>query len=206
MPIFKIAGKTILFLHIPKAGGTSVEEFLSGYSEESFRMHHNTEGLPCVPQHFHAALMAKLFAPDFFDYSFCVARNPYARIVSEYNYRMQHRHRPYRWFPKPKFETWLRATLARYRHNPYIYSNHIRPQSAFRLPETRPFRLEDQVGLLMQELGELTGLRTPEALPHANRSKKGNAAISERSAELIYDFYREDFETFGYERDSFRSA
>lgn len=205
MPIFKIAGKTILFLHIPKAGGTSVEEFLSGYSQESFRMHHNTEALPCVPQHFHADLMAKLFAPDFFDYSFCVARNPYARILSEYNYRMQHRHRPYRWFPKPSFETWLRVTLARYRHNPYVYSNHIRPQAAFRLPDTRAFRLEDQVGELLGELAGLTGLDAPETLPHANRSKKGGAALSARSAEIIHSFYREDFELFGYDPESYRN-
>lgn len=204
MPIFRISGKTILFLHIPKAGGTSVEDFLSGLSSESFRMPLNTEGLPCVPQHFHGALMGKLFAADFFDYSFCVTRNPYARILSEYNYRMQHRHRPYRWFPTPKFNTWLKATLRRYKRNPYVYSNHIRPQVAFRLPQTRAFRLEDQVGELMRELGALTDADVPETLPHANPSKKRATTIDEGAARLIYDFYREDFETFGYARESYR--
>lgn len=204
MPIFKIAGKTILFLHIPKAGGTSVEEFLAGLSGESFRMKLNTEGLPCVPQHFHGALMDKLFAPDFFDYSFCVTRNPYARLLSEYNYRMQHRHRPYRWFPAPKFDTWVKATLARYRRQPYVYSNHIRPQVAFRIEGTRAFRLEDQVPELMAELGEVTGTAVPVALPHSNPSKKRETRISEATAALIHDFYRSDFDTFGYVKESFR--
>lgn len=205
MPIFRVSGKTILFLHIPKAGGTSVEEYLVGLSSESFRMHLNTERLPCVPQHFHAALISQLFAQDFFDFSFCVTRNPYGRILSEYNYRMQHRHRPYRWFPVPSFETWLKVTFARYRRDPYVYSNHIRPQIAFQLPDTRVYRLEDEIGALMRDLGALTGHAAPDRLPHANPSVKRATAISDAAAVRIYDFYREDFETFGYDRDSYRA-
>lgn len=204
MPIFKISGKTILFLHIPKAGGTSVEECLAGFSSQSFRMHHNTGDLPCVPQHFHGDLMSQLFTKDFFDYSFCVTRNPYARILSEYNYRMQHRHRPYRWLPAPKFDVWLKATLLRYKRNGYVYSNHIRPQVAFRLPATRWFRLEDQIGALMAELADLTSVELPEVLPHANPSNRRHLFISSGAAKLIYDFYQEDFETFGYAQDSYK--
>ncbi|MBV7410315.1 sulfotransferase family 2 domain-containing protein [Maritimibacter sp. DP1N21-5] len=204
MPIFRISGKTILFLHIPKAGGTSVEEFLAQHSGESFRMTLNTERLPCVPQHFHGEMIEKLFAPDFFDYAFSVTRNPYARILSEYNYRMQHRHKPYRWFPVPSFETWLKTTLGRYRRDPYVYSNHIRPQIAFRIAGSRSFRLEDQIGNLMSELAEETGVDAPPALPHANRSTKRATAMTEAAAQLIQDFYAMDFETFGYSRDSFR--
>jgi hypothetical protein len=203
MPIFRVSGKNILFIHIPKAGGTSVEAFLSQLSGESFRMHYNTEGFPCVPQHFHGALLDKLFDEDFFDYSFCVTRNPYARILSEYNYRMQHRKRPYRWFPAPKFDAWVRATLARYNRNPYIYSNHIRPQVEFRLQQTRAFRLEDQIADLMRELAELIGAEIPEVLPRENSSHKRVTRISDETAEHIYAFYKDDFEQFGYARESY---
>ncbi|PRY26828.1 sulfotransferase family protein [Aliiruegeria haliotis] len=205
MPIFRINGKVILFLHIPKAGGTSIEEALAAHSSESFRMKLNTAGLPCVPQHFHGALIEDLFAADFFDYSFCVTRNPYARILSEYNYRMQHRHRPYRWFPAPSFELWLRSTLRTYRRNPYVYSNHIRPQVAFRIPGTRWFRLEDQLDALMEDLQRITKIPPARDIPHANPSRKKATTISDAAADLVHDFYRADFTEFGYAPDSYRT-
>lgn len=204
MPIFRVSGKNLLFIHIPKAGGTSVEAFLSEHSSESFRMHYNVLPFPCVPQHFHGTILGQLFAPDFFDYSFCVTRNPYARLLSEYNYRMQHRKRPYKWFPVPKFSTWARATLWKSLRDPYIYSNHIRPQVEFQIAGARSFRLEDELPELMRELQSVTGLTPPETLPHANPSKKRANTINDRTAKMIYDFYKADFEAFGYAKDSYK--
>ena len=203
MPIFRVSGKNILFIHIPKAGGTSVETFLSGLSSESFRNHHNTANLPCVPQHFHRDLINTLFAAEFFDYSFCVTRNPYRRTLSEYNYRMQHRKRRYRWLPAPGFDLWVGWTFKRYETDPFVYSNHIRPQVEFPLASTRTFRLEDQISDLMSSLQDVTGVETPRVLPKANTSDKREAKISPKTAERIYNFYKDDFLEFGYDEASY---
>ncbi|SOB91563.1 sulfotransferase family protein [Rhodobacter sp. JA431] len=203
MPIFRLAQKNVLFLHIPKAGGTSIESFLSTQSGESLRMKQNHLHLPCVPQHFHGELIETLFSADFFDYSFCVTRNPYARLLSEYNYRMGHRHFPWRHLPEPGFARWVRWVFTQYRRNPYVYSNHIRPQSAFSIAGTEAFRLEDQQEELMERLSALAGVEAA-ALPRTNMSKQRATAMDPQTAKLIYDFYREDFERFGYAEDSFQ--
>lgn len=204
MPIFRLGQKNVLFLHIPKAGGTSIEAFLAEHSTESFRMKFNTLKLPCVPQHFHGAMIEALFAPDFFDYSFCVPRNPYWRLLSEYNYRMGHRHFPWRHLPAPSFARWVRRSFARYRANPFLYSNHIRPQVAFRIAGTEAFRLEDQQDALLARLSGIGGLE-PRSLPHTNASTPRATDIDPATAKLIYAFYREDFEAFGYDAESYRS-
>ncbi len=201
MPIFKLGQKTVLFLHIPKAGGTSVEAWLSAHSGESFRLAHKNRYLPCMPQHFHGELINMLFAPGFFDYSFCVTRNPYRRLLSEYNYRMSHRRRLERLLPAPDFASWVRWTFRRYRRDPFVYSNHIRPQSEYPIAGTEVFRLEDGLQRLQARLADLTGVLRPEVFPHANRSVKRETSIDPNVAGEIYDFYREDFVTFGYDKE-----
>ncbi len=203
MPIFRLNGKTILFLHIPKAGGTSIETWLSAHGPESFRLRYNRIGLPCVPQHFHGALIEQLFAPGFFDYSFCVPRNPYWRLLSEYNYRMGHRKWPWRLLPRPGFALWVRRSLSRYDRNPYLYSNHLRPQVAFRIAGTEAFRLEDQQPALIARLSALGGLPPPAELPRTNASTPLALGIDPATAALIHQFYRADFETFGYDPQSY---
>lgn len=204
MPIFRIKQKLVLFLHIPKAGGTSVEEWLSTLGSESMRMEFKNHGLPCVPQHFHGALMSDLFAPGFFDFSFAVSRNPYKRLLSEYNYRMSHRPRRERYLiPEPSFSVWTRYVLWRYAQKPYIYSNHIRPQSEFRIDGTEVFRLEDQIPELTARIAEVCEVPPMGELPRANRSKARETKIDDATAARIYDFYRADFDNFGYERDSY---
>mgnify|MGYP002623369837 CR=1 FL=1 len=201
MPIFRLGQKTVLFLHIPKAGGTSIETWLSAHSGESFRLSRKTPLLPCVPQHFHGELIDLLFAPGFFDYSFCVTRNPFRRLLSEYNYRMSHRKRRERIFPTPDFATWVRRTFRRYRRDPFVYSNHIRPQSEFRIDGTEVFRLEDGLQALQARLVELTGVGLPEAIPEANRSAIRETNIDPKIVGEIYEFYRDDFRTFGYGKE-----
>ena len=202
MPIFRIGQKNILFLHIPKAGGTSIEAWLSEQSSESFRLHRKSSYFPCVPQHFHGEIVSLLFSQDFFDYSFCVTRNPYDRLLSEYNYRMSHRKRRERLFPTPNFKTWVRRTFRRYKQDPFIYSNHIRPQSEFMIPGTEYFHLEDGLLDVQRRLAELTETALPEAIPTANRSTKRETAVDPETAQKISHFYARDFSNFGYDKET----
>lgn len=206
MPIFKIKNKLILFLHIPKAGGTSVEQWLTDLGgSESLRLRYNKISFPCVPQHFHGDLIDALFAPGFFDYSFAVPRNPYWRLLSEYNYRMGHRRWYERWYPTPSFSLWVNYVLSRYKSHPYIYSNHIRPQVEFAIDNTETYRLEDQLPQLYGRIGQMLDVGTVPSLPQANRSVTRQAVIDAATAEKIHTFYRKDFETFGYDESSYKS-
>ena len=204
MPLARLNGRNILFIHIPKAGGTSVEEWLRQSCPLSFHGSQVAHGLPCVPQHFHAELLAYLFDKGFIDHSFAVVRNPYWRLLSEYNYRMSHRRRREAIFPRPSFGRWITSTLRRYRRDPYVYSNHIRPQVEFVFPETEIFRLEDGLETMRSRLEEIMGSTLPAEVPRRNASKALVEEIDEETAAMIHDFYAGDFTAYGYDRSSFR--
>ncbi|QBY01802.1 hypothetical protein E2K80_14610 [Rhodophyticola sp. CCM32] len=204
MPAFRFDGKLILFLHIPKAGGTSIEAWLSEQAPESLYQKHRPKVFPCVPQHFHGALIDTLFAPGFFDYSFCVTRNPYARILSEYNYRITRPRLKNKILPKPSFERWLNRAFSGFGRNPYVHSNHIRPQHEYMIRDTEFFRLEDGLDPLRDRLATLTGVILQADVPRKNPSIKTATAIPEAAAARIHSFYAKDFDLFGYDPDSWR--
>ena len=67
MPIFSKAGMEVLFIHIPKTGGTTIEE---SFCAERFSMSYRRGGYygpilgfdrdnGCPPQHMHAPLLEK---------------------------------------------------------------------------------------------------------------------------------------------------
>lgn len=204
MPIFKASDKLILFIHIPKAGGTSVRNWLSSEMTESLYMKHRSEMLPLVPQHFHRELLDDLFAPGFFDYSFTVVRNPFTRTLSEYNYRITRPGLKRSLMPKPSFDSWLNKTISKYKDDAYLFSNHVRPQHEFLIKGTEFFRLEDGLDALRRQLSALTGIEIAAELPHQNQSKKRTNALTEASAKKILEFYSRDFEHFGYDPGSWR--
>jgi hypothetical protein len=169
---------------------------------EALYLKSRTPEFPCVPQHFHAEILNKLFPPGFFDYSFCVVRNPYRRTLSEYNYRVTRPKLRNRVLPRPSFERWLRRSFREYSRNPYLYSNHIRPQSDFPIEGTEVFRLEDGLEPLRARLEEVAGFCLADDVPRANSSQKIVTGLSENAARLIRDFYARDFELFGYDPGS----
>lgn len=205
MPAFRLNGKFILFLHIPKAGGTSIEEWLSAHGSKSLYQKHRPEEFPCVPQHFHGAMIDSLFAPDVFDYSFCVTRNPYARLLSEYNYRITRPRLKNRILPKPSLDAWVSRAVSGFGRDPFVHSNHIRPQHEFMIDATEAFRLEDGLDPLRDKLRTLTGLTMEADVPHRNPSVKTASQLTQRAAEKIRDFYIRDFELFGYDPDNWQN-
>ena len=205
MPAFRIGDKTILFIHIPKSGGTTINAWLGAQAEQSLYQKHRPKEFPCVPQHFHGALLDTLFAPGFFDVSFCVTRNPFSRVLSEYNYRITRPRLKNRILPKPSFDTWLRRALTGFRRDGYIHSNHIRPQHEFLIKGTQAFRLENGLGDLQDLLSDVTGIAWDAEIPRKNESIMTATGFSRTAAALVQDFYARDFEFFGYDPASWRN-
>jgi len=74
MPLFKINSRIIFFVHIPKTGGTSVENTLARVGEISMHRKPFPDWVP--PQHWHAEIYETVIPKDFYDYGFLVCRNP----------------------------------------------------------------------------------------------------------------------------------
>jgi hypothetical protein len=142
--------------------------------------------------------MEYMFDGSFFDYSFAVVRNPYDRIISEFKYRVGSKR--YGFFA-PSFRRWVRRSFADFAKNNYLLSNHIRPQTDFLIPGVEIFKMEEGFAALEARLQEVLGVSMTEAVPHANKSGDRPVEIDAESMDLIYEFYRKDFETLGYPRE-----
>lgn len=211
MPVLSVGGVRVLYIHVPKTAGTSVETLLRSYGPISGkRLHPPFDGLPCSPQHFHAELLEHVYALDEdrggrahdFDFVFMTVRDPMARYLSECLYRT--------WYDHPvaqrlrdavprDYDRWTRRVMRRYRRDAYVLDNHLRPQHEFETFGAVPFRIEDGLAPLKDRLDDLLGLRG--ALPPApvNRSRDRAVRLGADARQQVVELYREDFERYGYE-------
>src|ERR1700722_5127549 len=127
MPVFQKNNVSILFVHIPKAGGTRVENFfrqlgwkVSLFDGGQVKPSLNTVSW-CSPQHFHATILKNIFNINRFEYCFAIVRNPIDRIKSEVRWRKAY------FNPAIEPEQWIENALLSYGSNPFIHDNHIRP-------------------------------------------------------------------------------
>lgn len=80
MPSLKINDRRVLFIHIPKTGGTSVTRWMQGLGR--VRLHGDTkpEGLKVTAQHLTWSDIDCMWGCDDFDYAFTIVRNPFSRM------------------------------------------------------------------------------------------------------------------------------
>ena len=208
MPIFTRNGRSLLFVHVPKAGGTSVEKGLADAGwQMSMRATRRTEGRELFdlrrvsPQHYHATLLQDLLRIERFDAVFTVVREPLARFRSEYAMRC----RDATAGTTDQVEAWTRRRLARYESNPSMMDNHLRPQEEFLLPGARVYRLEDGLEAVSADLNDRCDLDLPSRFPRKLRSGGSRRPLASSDVELnpevvrlLTDFYASDFDTLGY--------
>ena len=142
MPVYLKEGRQPqLFIHIPKTGGSS---FSAGMIEAGWREIFSIRGVHandlsfayCSPQHYHAEILESLFDLVRFEKIIAILRDPFARLVSEYCWQL---HQGMTGLAPAE---WISVAFRNYSDNPYLYDNHIRPQSDFILKGATLFRLE----------------------------------------------------------------
>lgn len=207
MPVYRREGRAVLFIHIPKTGGTSVEQLFkaSGWEPAYLDTKVGAGSVNrlrwCSPQHMHGTLLQSLLRLDRFDLVFTVVRDPVARFRSEYVWRTRKREDVST--RAEAVDEWLRKSLAAYRENPYVYDNHLRPQHEFLVPGTTVLRLEDGLAQALRDLsdshelgleGEPDRFRDSQSGPRKSR----DVEVSATTKSLLRRFYKRDFTTFGY--------
>lgn len=200
MPVAMINGKRILFMHVPKAAGSSVTAFLEAHGEILFNDPVRSSRGSFHPRHQPADIVAKFYSPADFDYAFMICRHPVDRLVSEYRYqRMPKRGRSgsrlARLLP---FSLWLRVSLYLARRNPGYRDNHFRPQHEYVFKGCEVFRLEDGLEPVLGRLREITGLSGEAREEMANRSPSIEVRPATSDVELIARRYARDFAELGY--------
>jgi len=218
-----------LFVHIPKTGGQSIEQFFMDllhldWDKDRSTLYLQSNDDPALGTEKLAHLSAAEYVDcghlsqeefsGFFKFSF--VRNPWSRILSEYRYRNYFHHLSFRDFvlnkmPKPGWDD-------KYRH--------VMPQYGM-LYDQQGKLLVDFVGLfetLQQDFDrvcEHLGI-TDSLLPHRNPSDKKSRDLKRKIRNYLYmngenqrrdvaefyddetraavaEYYRKDIKTFGFE-------
>lgn len=194
----------LLFIHTVKTGGTSISEHLTDLHGASLKgdiSKYQTSAIRFgIPEPFsrglrpHAPLREVLNAvPEAEEYmSFCVVRNPWDRIFSYFNNIV--RENDYRL------------------HGNFDFKESIKTRASLILPQTywyeevdeviRFENLEDEYLEILREMEvpekEIRPLKKLNRSP-TNHSNEYRKHYDERTKEIVYYYYRDEIETFGYE-------
>ena len=96
MPLYQLrkgkTEKTVLFIHVPKTGGTAIETYFraigfAGYFDPPTYMPVRPY-LKVPPTHYDYGVLKRLYNLDAL-YSFAVVRHPVRRMVSEYRWALE---------------------------------------------------------------------------------------------------------------------
>lgn len=196
MPLFLDNKQNIvLFIHIPKTGGTSIKHILIKNSQ--YIGYTPTRGeFPASIQHFNASLLVKIGYKDISKYSFAVVRNPLDRIISEYKYRKKQS------LVVRKFmniDLFVHVVFELYKFNQYVLDNHIRPQKEFILKDTNTYKIEDG----LENIKELEWLKLDELIggvEQHNKSESEVIQLNSSTLRLIVEFYDIDYDYFSYKK------
>lgn len=205
MPLVRQNGKTIFFAHVPKTGGSSVEDYLIrrfGTMTIRERSHKSTQPKGLAPgkrdiiqsvSHLSAADLMKLLPSDL-DYSFALVRDPVDRILSEFRFQSSASRTS-----RLGFSIWLRIMLSAARAEPRIYENHIRPQVDLIPDGAEVFRLEDGFDGLIAKLDAVTGeTRSDLTVGHFLKKSRAQTTVFRQDVALIQSFYENDYARFSY--------
>lgn len=198
MPLFRSQSALIYFAHIPKAGGSSVENALKVDGVKRAMMLSKAKNVAtdygrCTPQHIHADVYKSFFPKDFLDYAFTVVRNPYGRIASEYKMKVLDGNES--GLPSD----WILDSIKRYKQFTFTRDNHIRPQVQFLATHIEQFRLEEGLDKPIAAAFRALGLPEPTSVPHARKGSAAKLKITEEALERIQRFYRRDFKKLKYD-------
>lgn len=213
MPLARINGILLHFIHIPKTGGSSVSSYLRAKGPLALYSRERVEWSKSTPQHIEAHTQNTLLPEGFADHAFAILRDPIDRLLSEYRYRATRRnmpcHLPDRMGPGDRltvefdwgtefhgtFDEWVEQIFNGQALDPYLCDNHVRPQADFIGRDAKVFLFENGLKQVFDWID--TSTNTHRTLVKLDRNASSPFAIDMlgETREMIMTFYREDFDT-----------
>ena len=188
----------VIFIHIPKCAGQSVEETFLNDLQLSWDDHRYlfgcfekptswTKNIPGRIAHLTAKeiLDFKFLPIEIFNsfYKFSIVRDPVQRLVSSWNYLV----------PEENFDDWVASkVLSGHKENNYFFKD----QTDYLFDENNKLLVDDIIPF--KTLGSskhhfYNYLENVSALSHRNASKKRDIFISQETTKIIKDLYKKDY-------------
>ena len=202
--------KKLVFVHIPKCAGSSIEQALNIDYSMGLR---SFDGIRCSqlqisninnlqnveraytnntsPQHLPASVLKKIIPHIFEEYTkFTIVRNPYDKLVSEYLYTNHKCHMTFENFIKYAFN------LSKFERH-VEFDSHLNTQSSFvyesnKLLVDKVFKFEninDVFSWLQLSVVHFNS---------TNRVTPWQEYYTPELMQLVYNFYKQDFDNFNY--------
>lgn len=199
MPFIHHDGRALLYLHVPKTGGSTIEDWLRTIAPLRFHSVGTPQPMKCTPQHLRMNDFRELFGADYFDHVVMTVRNPYDRIASEYRMRAMLAGETF-WKAAPSFSLWLEQTLEAAAKNPFHLGNHLRPQWQFLGDGVEVLKYETGLPAITARMAQILGVAAPDTLPRVFDTSAAHVTVEWDIADrlLVQEFYRKDFKVFDY--------
>ena len=210
MPIFKIKNQTVFFNHIPRCGGTSIENYLfqcgaiiAFYDNKIYDITEKNRWNKSSPQHIDGASFGRLFSEKFFDRRFVISRHPVSKYKSAFTYqKFIAKNIPIELSLDNFTKLYLKQETQRFGK----YDNHFLPQNFFLTNNWTYdfFKFESGLDFVKKYIDKnIVGEIFSETMPHIHKSsqeihKDIDMKLSLESKQLILEVYKDDFKIFKY--------
>jgi len=197
--------KKIIFIHIPKTGGTTIESYMEKLNKPIFIGGYGILR-NVVYQHFNYKDYIKFFGHEEYNkfIKFTIVRNPYDRIISEYYWTPINTNLGYK--SGKNFDYFLKKVsniVKNKKYNDTIYHDHFIPQYEFicnidkKIMVNRLFKFEEFNKVLEFLKNKKYNIDFKKKL---NNYEKNKIKLNPIQKKKIYELYKQDFEIFKYEK------
>ena len=204
--------RKLIFIHIPRTGGTSIEHNLGVKVDiESLYGIFPYKGKDKALQHLDCNEIIDNIGEKLYNsyYKFSVVRHPYFRLLSEFYWRpkLQQTKLPNlkRGYNFLNFLRQVKEIVARKEYDRFIYYDHLKPQVYFVMRDGKLMvdkiidfdDIDNQYKFIRNKYGISEGL---DKLHSSNYLTGKKSILTEKCKNLIYEIYYRDFEMFGFSR------
>ena len=196
--------RKIIFLHIPKTGGTSVEKGLNLLSKkDGYGINDNKKAM----QHYDWNEYKNHIGNEKYDkyYKFSISRNPYDKVVSDYFWLKNIAKLTHDNFQKKTFDEYLNYCEQIVKNKSYnltIYHDHFKPQHQFIYDKNNKLMINQILRFENFEyVTKFVNTRYKTNIKHLNENKlKKNIILNDIQKNKIYNIYKNDFILLKYSK------